>query len=60
MLKNYMIYYWVSIIIIIIILQMKKKRMDKNYDPKKLYIKGQRFIKSKKENKENSKLQPEE
>ena len=39
---------------------MKKKRMDKKYDPKKLYIKGQRFIKSKKENKENSKLQPEE
>ena len=25
---------------------MKKKRMDKKYDPKKLYIKGQRFIKS--------------
>lgn len=37
----------------------KKKRMDKKYDSKSLFIKGQRFNKSKKEDKEKSKLQPD-
>lgn len=33
--------------------------MDKKYDPKNLFLKGQRFIKSKKEDKEKTKLHPE-
>ena len=37
----------------------KKKRMDKKYDSKSLFTKGQRFNKSKKEDKEKSKLQPD-
>ena len=34
--------------------------MGNKYDPKNLLIKGQRFIKSKKEDEEKSKSQPEE
>ena len=44
---------------IIIILQMKKKKMGEKYNPNNLFIKGYRYIESKKEDEEKSKLQPE-
>ena len=38
----------------------EKKKMGEKYNPNNLLIKGQRFIKSKKEDEEKSKSQPEE